>query len=204
VTIDTARDLMVANTLYMPDIGRLIPRAEADRMAQQYAKAGGHADAFAFPQKGTPYAMARTIFQNPIGVPCLQPPYGRLSVLDLKTGRLVWSKALGAAYHAGPFGMSSRLPIRMGVPTLGGSIATGGGVIFIGASQDRSFRAFDIGDGKELWRADLPSIGAATPMTFVSRSTGRQYVVIAAGGHPGLGGPKTAALMAYALPQPGP
>jgi membrane-bound PQQ-dependent dehydrogenase (glucose/quinate/shikimate family) len=203
VTIDTARDLMVANTLYMPDIGRLIPRAEADRMAQQYAKAGGHADAFAFPQKGTPYAMARTIFQNPIGVPCLQPPYGRLSVLDLKTGRLVWSKALGAAYHAGPFGMSSRLPIRMGVPTLGGSIATGGGVIFIGASQDRSFRAFDIGDGRELWRSELPAIGAATPMTFVSKATGRQYVVIAAGGHPGLGGPKAGALMAYALPPPG-
>jgi membrane-bound PQQ-dependent dehydrogenase (glucose/quinate/shikimate family) len=199
VTIDTARGLMVANSLYMPDIGRLIPRAEADRLAS-YAKANGKADAFAFPQVGTPYAMQRTIFQNPIGVPCLQPPYGRISVFDLKRGRLVWSKALGAAYHAGPFGLSSYLPIRMGAPTLGGSIATGGGLIFIGASQDRGFRAFDIGDGRELWRASLPSVAAATPMTFVSRRTGRQYVVIAAGGHPGLGGPKTSAVMAYALP----
>lgn len=198
VAIDTARDLMVVNSLYMPDIGRLIPRAEADRIGK-YSKSA-QADAFAFPQKGTPYAMQRTIFQNPIGVPCLQPPYGRISVVDLKTGKTAWSRVLGTAYHAGPFGMSSLLPINMGVPTLGGSIVTAGGVVFIGASQDRNFRAFDVGDGRELWRTSLPSVGAATPMTFVSRQTGRQYVVIAAGGHPGLGGPTTSAVMAYALP----
>lgn len=198
VAIDTARDLMIINSLYMPDIGRLIPRAEADRIAQ-YSKSA-HADAFVFPQKGTPYAMQRSIFQNPIGVPCLQPPYGRVSVVDLKTGKTIWGRALGTAYHAGPFGMSSRLPINMGVPTLGGSIVTAGGVIFIGASQDRNFRAFDVGNGRELWRTALPSIGAATPMTFISQESHRQYVVIAAGGHPGLGGPQTSSLMAYALP----
>jgi quinoprotein glucose dehydrogenase len=200
VAIDTARGLMIINSLYMPDIGHLIPRAEADRMSERYASSGSAADAFAFPQKGTPYAMQRTIFQNPIGVPCLQPPYGKISVVDLKTGKPTWSKSLGSAYHAGPFGMSSLLPITMGVPTLGGAIVTAGGVIFIGASQDRNFRAFDVGDGRELWRAALPSVAAATPMTFVSKATGRQYVLIAAGGHPGLGGPKTSALLAYALP----
>ncbi len=198
VAIDTARDLMIINSLYMPDIGRLIPRAEADRIGQYSNSA--HADAFAFPQKGTPYAMQRTIFQNPIGVPCLQPPYGRISVVDLKTGKTTWDRVLGTAYHAGPFEMSSLLPIDMGVPTLGGSIVTAGGLIFIGASQDRNFRAFDVGDGRELWRTALPSIAAATPMTFISRETGRQYVVIAAGGHPGLGGPQTGTLLAYVLP----
>ena len=200
VAVDPARDLMIVNSLYMPDIGRLIPRDEADRMSSKYTSSGSAADAFAFPQKGTPYAMQRTIFQNPIGVPCLQPPYGRISVVNLKTGKPAWSRSLGMAYHAGPFGMSSLLPITMGVPTLGGSIVTAGGVIFIGASQDRNFRAFDVGDGRELWRTALPSVGAATPMTFVSMTTGRQYVLIAAGGHPGLGGPKTSALLAYALP----
>jgi membrane-bound PQQ-dependent dehydrogenase (glucose/quinate/shikimate family) len=198
VTVDTARGLMIANSLYMPDIGRLIPRDEADRIGQ-YAK-GGHADAFAFPQRGTPYAMQRTIFQNPIGVPCLQPPYGRISVFDLQRGELVWSHPLGTAYHAGPFNVSSFLPFQMGVPTLGGSIATAGGLIFIAASQDRMFRAIDTISGRELWRVELPSIGAATPMTYLSASTGRQYVLVAAGGHPGLGGPRTSALMAYALP----
>lgn len=200
VAVDPARDLMVINSLYMPDIGRLIQRAEADRMSSRYSESGSAADAFAFPQKGTPYAMQRTIFQNPIGVPCLQPPYGRISVVNLKTGKPVWSRKLGTAYHAGPFGMSSLLPITMGVPTLGGSIVTAGGLIFIGASQDREFRAFDVGDGRELWRIALPSVAAATPMTFVSKTTGRQFVLIAAGGHPGLGGPKTSALLAYALP----
>jgi quinoprotein glucose dehydrogenase len=199
VAIDTARELMIVNSLYMPDIGRLIPRDEADRMSENYAKSGNAADAFAFPQKGTPYAMQRTIFQNPIGVPCLQPPYGKISVVDLKTGKPTWSRSLGSAYHAGPFGMSSLLPINMGVPTLGGSIVTAGGIVFIGASQDRGFRAFDVGNGHELWHAALPSVGAATPMTFISKASGRQYVVIAAGGHPGLGGPKTSALLAYAL-----
>jgi glucose dehydrogenase len=121
-------------------------------------------------------------------------------VVDLKTGNMAWSRVLGTAYHAGPFGMSSLLPINMGVPTLGGSIVTAGGIIFIGASQDRNFRAFDVGNGQELWRTALPSVGAATPMTFVSQATGRQYVLIAAGGHPGLGGPKPSAVRAYALP----
>jgi glucose dehydrogenase len=199
VSIDPARGLMVVNTLYMPDIGRLIPRAQADRM--QASKAGGHADAFAFPQLGTPYAMQRTVFLNPLGVPCLQPPFGRLSVIDLARGRVVWSKALGTAFRAGPLGLESHLPIRMGAPNLGGSINTAGGLVFIGAAQDRRFRAFDIGTGRELWRAELPSIGAATPMTYVSPRTGRQYVVIAAGGHPGLPGPTAAStLSAYALP----
>jgi glucose dehydrogenase len=201
VSVDTARGLMITNSLYMADIGRLVPRAEAERIGK-YSKSGGHADAFAFPQKGTPYAMARTIFQNPIGVPCLAPPYGRISVFDLKAGKLVWSKALGTAYRAGPFGLGSHLPIRMGAPNLGGPLTTAGGVVFIGASQDRVLRGFDVGDGRELWRADLPNIGAANPMTYVSKKTGKQYVVIASGSHPGLGGSPGVAntVLAYALP----
>jgi quinoprotein glucose dehydrogenase len=200
VTVDTARDLMVTNSLYMPDIGRLIPRAEADRMAA--SKSGGHADAFVFPQQGTPYAITRSVFLNPLGVPCLQPPYGRLSVVNLKTGKMLWSHVLGTAVHAGPLGVSSLLPIPMGMPNLGGSVATAGGLIFIGASQDRIFRGIDIGDGHELWRYSLPSVGAATPMTYVAQRSGRQFVVIASGGHPGLPGPTGSALLAFALPGP--
>lgn len=200
VTIDTARGLMVANTLYMADIGRMIPRVEADRMAAAYGE-GSKSVAFAFPQQGTPFAMDRQVFLNPLGVPCLQPPYGRLSAFDLRTGRLVWSKPLGTAESAGPLGLELGLPIRMGVPNLGGSIATAGGLVFIGATQDRTFRTVDIGNGKELWRYRLPAIGAATPMTFRSARSGRQFVVIAAGGHPGLPGPAGSSLLAFALPE---
>ena len=126
VTIDGPRGLMIANSLYMADIGRLIPRAEADRMAAEYAESGS-AESFAFPQKGTPYAMDRKVFMGPLGVPCQQPPFGRLSAIDLDTGKLVWSQPLGDASAAGPFGLASHLPIRMGMPNFGGSLATAGG-----------------------------------------------------------------------------
>jgi len=201
VTVDKARGIMVTNSLYMPDIGRLIPRQEAEKL-KNYSKTGGHADAFAFEQEGTPYAMQRTIFQNPIGVPCMQPPYGKLTAISLKTGKVVWSKRLGTSYWAGPFNVGSRLPFTMGVPTIGGALTTAGGVVFIGASQDRSFRAIDIGNGRELWRFSLPSVAGATPMTYTSAKTGRQYVVIASSDHPGLGGPPADALLAFALPEP--
>jgi glucose dehydrogenase len=74
-------------------------------------------------------------------------------------------------------------------------------VVFIGASQDRRLRALDIVNGRELWSAALPSIGAANPMTYASRASGRQYVVIASSDHPGLGGVKGSALLAFALPK---
>jgi len=198
-TIDAARGLLIANTLYMPDIGRMIPREEADRMMAAYGE-GSKASGFAFPQKGTPFAMDRTVFMNPIGVPCLQPPLGRISAISLATGKVVWTQPLGTAKHAGPFGMSSMLPFRMGVPNLGGSVATAGGVTFIGAAQDRRIRAFDTGNGRELWSHEFPSIAAATPMTYRSPS-GRQFVVISAGGHPGLPGPAGGGIYAFALPK---
>jgi len=200
VTVDTARSLLVTNTLYMADIGRMIPRKEADRMAAAYGE-GSKSVAFAFPQQGTPFAMDRQVFLSPLGVPCQQPPYGRLSVFDLRDGTLLWSKPLGTAEAAGPLGLEMKLPMHMGVPNLGGSVTTAGGVIFIGATQDRVFRAIDTGNGKELWRHKLPAIGAATPMTFRSRKSGRQFVVIAAGGHPALPGPAGSSLLAFALPK---
>ena len=89
----------------------------------------------------------------------------------------------------------------MGMPNFGGSMATSGGVVFIGASQDRRIRAFNIGNGKELWSHGLPAIGAATPMTFRSPKSGRQYIVIAAAGHPALPGPAGGRILAFALPQ---
>ena len=88
----------------------------------------------------------------------------------------------------------------MGAPNMGGSVVTAGGLAFIGASLDRKLRAYDISNGRELWSADLPAVAAATPMSYVSAKTGRQYVVIAAGGHYGLPGPPAGAVVAFALP----
>jgi membrane-bound PQQ-dependent dehydrogenase (glucose/quinate/shikimate family) len=199
ITVDAARGLLVSDSLYMPDIVQIHRREDAEHVRREQPKA------IFFPMKGTPYVATRDFFRNPIGVPCLKPPYGRVSVFDLNAGKLVWSKALGTASRAGPFGLESRLPFTMGAPLFGGALTTAGGVIFIGASQDRMFRAIDIGNGRELWSASLPGIGAASPMTFVSKRSGRQYVVIASGNHSELGGPETPnTIMAYALPEASP
>jgi quinoprotein glucose dehydrogenase len=88
----------------------------------------------------------------------------------------------------------------MGVPNMGGSVVTAGGLVFIGAAQDRRLRAYDINTGLELWHAELPFVAVATPMTYVSASTGRQYVVISSGGHYGIPGPPGGSVLAFALP----
>jgi glucose dehydrogenase len=86
-----------------------------------------------------------------------------------------------------------------GAPNLGGSIVTAGGLVFIGGSNDRRFRAFDSATGKELWVAKLEGSGHATPMTYLGQKTGRQFVVIAAGGGGYLSRHSSDALEAFAL-----
>lgn len=195
VSIDPARGLLVVNTLRFANFGRLIPRAKVRGKAF-----GGAEGTAAFEQAGTPYVFAQSTFMSPLGVPCQRPPYGTIHAFDLKTRRPVWSKSFGTSARSGPFGVPTLLPIRMGVPNMGGSISTAGGLVFIGAAQDRLLRAYDTRTGRELWQAPLPAVGVATPMSYVSPRTGRQYVVIAAGGHYGIPGPGAGALMAYALP----
>ncbi len=195
VSIDTERGLVAVNTLRFSNFGRLVARKDAP------TSEGGGGGWVTFQMAGTPYIFAETPFMSPLRVPCQAPPYGTMNVLDLKTRKLLWSKPLGVATNSGPFGVSSRLPIRMGVPNMGGSVVTAGGLVFIGATQDRMIRAYDISNGRELWSAQLPSVAAANPMSYVSPRTGRQYVVIAAGGHYGITGPPAGAVLAFALPR---
>ncbi|MDG2003780.1 MAG: PQQ-binding-like beta-propeller repeat protein [Novosphingobium sp.] len=196
VSIDQARGLMIVNTLRFANFGRLVARKE---MAGQ--DFGGAKGQVIFGQEGTPWVFAQSTFMSPLGVPCQKPPFGTINALDLKTRKLVWSKSFGTSAMAGPFNFPSLLPIRMGVPNMGGSVVTAGGLTFIGAAQDRRLRAYDSATGRELWSFDLPAIAAASPMSFVSPQDGRQYVVIASGGHYALPGPQAGAIMAFALPQ---
>ena len=89
----------------------------------------------------------------------------------------------------------------MGVFNIGGSVTTRGGVAFIGATIDAYLRAFDVETGRELWKARLPAGGQSNPMSYVSARTGRQYVVIAAGGHTAMQTKKGDYVLAYALPE---
>jgi quinoprotein glucose dehydrogenase len=200
VSIDRQRDIMIVNSMRVAVRGRLVPRRQADRLGVKAISANVHGDVGGMAaQAGTPYAVDLAPFLSPLGIPCQQPPYGLISAVDLKTRALLWSRSLGTAREAGPLGTRSMLPFTMGVPNIGGSITTAGGLTFIGAAQDSYFRAFDTRTGQLLWRMGLPAGGQATPMTYRDRA-GRQIVVIAAGGHDALAARRGDYVLAFALP----
>jgi len=108
--------------------------------------------------------------------PCQQPPWGTLNAVNLNTGEIVWKVPLGIVDELEAKGIP-----KTGVPSLGGSIATAGGLVFIAGTNDRRIRAFDAETGKELWVSTLEANGHATPMTFLGKKTKKQFVVIAIG-----------------------
>ncbi|MEO8025276.1 MAG: pyrroloquinoline quinone-dependent dehydrogenase [Bryobacteraceae bacterium] len=183
---DPARGLLIANTNNVPFAIELIPRDDfAKRRLAGDNRLGGE---FA-PQRGTPYGMYRVPLRHPSGSLCGATPWGALAAVDIATGKKKWQVPLGTMI-AGQM---------TGTPNMGGPIVTAGGLIFIGAAMDDKLRAFDVETGKELWHADLPAGGQATPMTF--SVNGRQFVLIAAGGHGKLGTKQGDSVVAYALPE---
>jgi quinoprotein glucose dehydrogenase len=203
VAIDKSRGIGIFNTSYLLNDTRLMTRAEADKIGLKRLEAhvpllpGGKGR----PQEGTPYAVRAVVLMSPLEVPCNRPPYGLLSAVDLATGKLIWSQPFGTARDIGPWGMRSMLPWTIGTFNVGGAVVTKGDILFIGATQDRAFRAYETATGRLLWQADLPGGGFATPMTYLSPESGRQFVVIAASGGsiPGIGGGTY--VVAYALPK---
>ncbi|HZI40960.1 MAG TPA: PQQ-binding-like beta-propeller repeat protein, partial [Gemmatimonadaceae bacterium] len=126
------------------------------------------------------------------GLPAIKPPWGTLSAIDLNTGEYRWRIPLGEHPELAAKGITSS-----GAEQYGGPIVTAGGLVFIAATQDGKFRAFNKATGKLLWETTLPAAGYATPSTFAVG--GKQYVVIAAGGGK-LGTPSGDTYVAYALP----
>jgi quinoprotein glucose dehydrogenase len=144
-------------------------------------------------QIGTPYRMSRGMLASPKGLPCNRPPWGSLVAVDLATGEQRWQIPLGMVPKLGAAGAG------WGSPNMGGSITTAGDLIFIGAAMDDALRAVDVETGRVLWTGVLPAGGQATPMTY--EAGGRQYVVIAAGGHGNLGTTFGDYVVGFALPQ---
>jgi quinoprotein glucose dehydrogenase len=147
-------------------------------------------------QSGAPYGIFRAfLFAKAHRLPCFPAPWGMLSAVDMNTGTIRWQVPLGSLAPDKP-----RVPV--GAPSLGGPIVTAGGLVFIaGTLIDPEFRAFDVETGKELWKVRLPTSGAATPMTYQMHPGGKQYVVIAAGGHPKVTEEKqTDEVVAFTLP----
>jgi hypothetical protein len=146
--------------------------------------------------RGTPFGMMRQTLLTADRVPCSPPPWGELVAFDLSHGLVKWRVPLGnwpgtAQLPGAPFGSVS----------LGGVLLTAGGVGFMAGTLDQRLRAFDLATGSELWSAGLPAGGHALPMTYLAN--GRQYVVIAAGGHDRLGTTQGDYVLAYTLPTAG-
>jgi len=190
VSVDPVRNRMIVNLQSAPFIIRMAPRS-------QTPAASGNDLVGLNPQEGTPYIALRDVFISPLRTPCIQPPWGRLVAIDLNSGEKLWERTLGNLNTLAPLVGDW---LEWGTPNSGGSLQTGAGLVFIAATMDKYFRAFDADTGAELWRYELPYSGNATPMTYRA-GDGRQYVVIAAGGHGALGTQTGDALMAFALPQ---
>jgi quinoprotein glucose dehydrogenase len=197
LSVDSGRRLMIVNTQRVATYIRMVPRAEFDAMVDDL----GGVPKYGFePQAGTPYALERYPLLSPhLGAPCNPPPWGTLVAVDLASGDVVWEVPLGTSRNLAPWPISWFLG-DIGVPNLGGPITTASGLTFIGATTDGYLRAFKTATGEELWRAALPTSAHATPMTYRLRPDGRQYVVVAAGGHMLLGTEPGDALIAFALP----
>ncbi|CAG4927414.1 glucose/quinate/shikimate family membrane-bound PQQ-dependent dehydrogenase [Paraburkholderia saeva] len=195
IAVDTDRQIAVANPIALPFVSRLIPRGPGNPMEPEPGAKGSGTESGIQPQYGVPYGVTINPFLSPIGLPCKQPAWGYISAIDLGTNEIVWKKRIGTVRDSSPV----PLPFRMGMPMLGGPIVTAGGVVFIGATADNYIRAFDVNNGKQVWQARLPAGGQATPMSY--SVNGRQYVVIAAGGHGSFGTKLGDYVIAYALPQ---
>jgi membrane-bound PQQ-dependent dehydrogenase (glucose/quinate/shikimate family) len=181
VSVDARRGVLVVNSNHMADLDELITREQADREGLVPRRTAGQHSAPGGPMAGAPYAVHWGPFLTAIEVPCQRPPYGHLTAVDLKTRKVIWRRPLGDARNSGPYRIGTRLPLPLGAPNIGGSLTTGGGLVFIAATQDEVFRAIDLKSGKVLWQEQLPAAGHATPMTYRG-ADGRQYVLIAAGG----------------------
>jgi len=188
VSIDPVRGVLYVNMTRMAGSIELLPRAAYDAMEDKTSR-------WPFqlvPMSGTPYAARLAPLLSPLGAPCSPPPWGSLTAVELASGETLWDVPLGSTREQAPWPIW-QIPAfaNLGSPNLGGSITTASGLVFIGATTDNTFRAFDAESGEVLWEHHLDH-------TYRLREDGRQFVVIAAGGHvwskPG------DALVAFALP----
>ena len=188
---DPQHGLLVVNTNSFVAKVKLIPRADFWR-DEVRSEDGDYAA-----QAGTPYGLFRRFLQSPSDLPCTAPPWGLLSAVDMSEGKIRWQIPLGSMQDFG----GKQPPVAPGSINLGGPIVTAGGLIFIAGTFDPFIRAFDLETGKELWKGQLPASGHATPMTFRLGAKGKQYVVIAAGGHAKITEESLSdALVAFTLP----
>ena len=176
-SFDPTSSVLYVNSLDVGALVRMVKRPEGSKTPYR--------------NRGTKYGR----FWDSNQYPCQKPPWGTLTAIDLETGEFRWQSTLGVVDD-----LIERGVPKTGAPNLGGSIVTAGGLVFIAATNDKRFRAFDKDTGKELWVTRLPDSGHATPMTFLGTKTGKQFVVIAAGGGNDYNKTAGGKLVAFSLP----
>ncbi len=192
IAFDPDRQIAIINSNELPTQVTLVERETYEELEQTEL-----ADEAQFTaQAGTPYGMWRRPLLSMLGTPCSEPPWGQISAVDMREGKILWQRPLGTIEDIVPAIVPN---LNLGTPLMGGPIVTASGLIFVAAAMDNYLRALDIQSGETRWQGRLPAGGQATPMTYYLESTGKQYVVIAAGGHPGLGTTPGDYLVAFAL-----
>ena len=189
---DRAHGLLVMPVNDLVAEVRLIPRADLDEQRQRLAP-----DFEVHVQRGTPYALARRFLLAPkTMLPCTPPPWGTLAAVRAATGEIAWQVPLGRF----PGTDSAPAAAQWGSIALGGPIVTAGGLVFTAGTFEAAMYAFDVQTGRQMWTGRLPTSARSTPMTYRGPD-GRQYIVIAAGGHGSqIGPPLGDYLVAFALP----
>jgi quinate dehydrogenase (quinone) len=182
ISIDEARGLMFVNDMRVPLRMMMVDAAHAGQYKISMDEVPGFMGTLR-PQVAGPYRGVRIdILQSPLSVPCNTPPFGTMSAIDLRTKKLLWQVPLGTVKDTGPMGIKTHMPVPLGLPTLGGPTATASGLVFFAGTQDYYLRALNSLTGDVVWKARLPVGAPAAPMIYRSPRTGKQYVVISAGG----------------------
>jgi quinoprotein glucose dehydrogenase len=192
---DRANGLLIMPVNNLAAEVRLIARDQEE----EERKAGRLSGEFEYhPQHGTPYGVVRRFLLAPkSNLPCTPPPWGTIAAVKAATGDVAWQVPLGQ--FPGTEGLAGSE--AWGSVALGGPIVTAGGLVFAAGTLEAAIYAFDVATGKRLWKGRLPTSARATPMTYRGRD-GRQYVVIAAGGHGvPFGPPLGDHLVAFAVPR---
>jgi quinoprotein glucose dehydrogenase len=193
VAVDPARQIAFAMPVRMAFVSTLKPRIDdKSRVVTKETEAPFNENF------GSRYAVKMVPFLSPLGKPCQAPPWGMVAGADLATGRIVYQHVNGTVRDLSRIPM----PLKLGVPGIGGPIVTRGGLAFLSGTLDYFLRAYDVTTGNQAWESRLPAGGQATPMTYWSNASGRQFVIVVAGGHGTLGTKSGDAIIAYALTKP--
>lgn len=190
VSVDPVRQIAFLNPDYMAFKSRLIPAADIGNGPGRISETEG-----VQANKGAPYGVMLEALLSPLGLPCQAPAWGYVAAVDLTNNTTIWKHKNGTVRDSSPI----PIPLPMGVPSLGGTFVTKGGVAFLSATLDQYLRAYDVRNGKQLWEARLPAGAQTTPMTYAGKD-GKQYVLVMAGGHGSLKTKQGDYILAFKLP----